>query len=262
MNETFTQPKASGFSQPRSGKRDHRTLNKVDRTDPRSPGRLLPDLPAADYEALKESIRIHGVRVPIVVDQQGKVVDGHHRERACHELGIFCPREVRHFASDTERLQVAISLNCHRRHLTRYQRREVIAAYLRLDPGINENELGEIVGVSKNTVAAVRAELERTCQIDKLPMRQGRDGKDRPAKYRRIVVSSPKEFEKALEAIPDLPSSGKILDATTAARCTRRHAKQRALASQIVAPLLDDAIRIYHCRFQELEQLAQIATQK
>lgn len=188
------------------------------------PTRLLPDLSAAEYESLKKSLQRYGVRVPIIVDQDGEIIDGWHRDQACGELGIFCPREVRHFSSDAERLEVAITLNANRRHLTRVQRRELIAVYLKADTRINNNHLGEIVGVSKNTVAAVRGELESTRQIDKLEQRRGRDGKDRPATYRRIVASTPKENEKALAAINDLPPSNKILDATTASRYARRHA--------------------------------------
>ncbi len=217
------------------------------------PEQLLPPLPPDEYAALKESIRVHGCRVPIIVDQHGDIIDGWHRDRACQELGIFCPREVRHFNSDVERLQVAITLNANRRHLTRAQRRDLIAAYLKADAAINDNHLGEIVGVSKNTVASVRDDLEATGQIDKLEQRRGRDGKDRPAKYRRIMASTPKETEKALAAINDLPASNKILDATTAARCARRHAKKQKIAGKVIMPLADDAIQLHHCRFQDLE---------
>ena len=212
--------KPEGFSPPRPKKQDRRMTAVKWKGQ-----RLLPDLPPGEYEALRESIRHYGVRVPLIVDQHGKIIDGWHRDRACRELGLYCPREVRHFHTDAERLQVAIALNSNRRHLTRNQRRELIATYLETDPRINDTHLGEIVGVSKNTVASVRAELERTRQIDKLPMRQGRDGKERPAKYRRIIANTAAETQKALAAIKNLPASptDKILDVTTAGRSARRH---------------------------------------
>jgi ParB-like chromosome segregation protein Spo0J len=50
---------------------------------------LFPELPASDYEALKEDIRRHGVKVPILV-HGGQILDGRHRYRACRELGIRC----------------------------------------------------------------------------------------------------------------------------------------------------------------------------
>ena len=219
---------------------------------------LLPPLPPNEYAALKESISRNGVRVPIIVDQHGNTIDGRHRDRACRELGMYCPREVRHFESDAERLEVAMTLNVSRRHLTRSQRRELISVYLTTDPRINDNHLGEIVGVSKNTVASVRHKLESTRQIDKLEQRRGRDGKDRPATYRRIMASTPKETEKAMAAITDLPASNKILDVTTA---SRRAAKQRNRVTREgreIVPLCDGDIRLHHCRFQELQAAAGI----
>jgi site-specific DNA-methyltransferase (adenine-specific) len=217
------------------------------------PEQLLPALLSDEYAALKESISRHGLRVPIIVDQHGKIIDGWHRQQACDELGIFCSKEIRHFESNAERLMVAVSLNTNRRHLTRVQRREIIANLLKADPGMNDNHLGEVVGVSKNTVAAVRAKLESTRQIDKLEQRRGRDGKDRPAKYRRIIASTPTETEKAMTAINDLPPTYKILDSTTAARSARRYARKLEIAAKVITPLADDAIQLHHCRFQELD---------
>jgi len=149
--------KDGGFSSPHRKLQDRRLS-----ADLWDAGRPLPPLSPDEYAMLKESIRRYGVRVPIVVDQAGKVIDGWYREKACRELGKCCPREVRYFDTDAERLQVAISLNSTRRHLNRQQRRELIATYLKCDPRINDSHLGEIIGVSKNTVATMRGELEAT----------------------------------------------------------------------------------------------------
>ena len=212
-------PKGRGFGPPRPTKRDHRTRTKEDHratADPRQPGSPIPDLSVAEYNSLRELIRSQGVRVPIIVDQDGTIVNGRQRDRICKELGIDCPRVVQHFASKAERLRVAITVNIPRRHWSCRQRRELIAAYLKVDPAINDNELGDIVGVSKNTVASVRGELESTCQIDKLEQRRGRDGKNRPAKYRQILAITPEEAERAMETVKSLPSAcdGKLLEST------------------------------------------------
>lgn len=247
--------KDDGFSSPHRRRKDRRLSAHLWEA-----GRLLPPLPPDEYALLKASISRYGIRVPIVVDQAGMTIDGWHRDRACDELGIYCPREVRHFDSDAERLQVAISLNANRRHLNRQQRRKLIATFLRCDPRINDSHLGEIIGVSKNTVAVVRGELEATRQIDKLAKRSGRDGKERPATYRRIIANSPKELEKALGAIKNLRPSltDRIMDATTAGRHARCHIKKEEIAAKVIIPLPDDAIRLYHCPFQQLEEVAGI----
>src|SRR3977135_224897 len=51
---------------------------------------LFPDLSGRDYHALREDIRQHGVKVPILV-HGGEILDGRHRYRACRELGKPCP---------------------------------------------------------------------------------------------------------------------------------------------------------------------------
>jgi ParB-like chromosome segregation protein Spo0J len=53
---------------------------------------LVPPLSTEEYESLKESIKQNGLWVPIVVNNQGVVLDGHHRFKACQELGIEEPK--------------------------------------------------------------------------------------------------------------------------------------------------------------------------
>lgn len=94
------------------------------------------------------------------------------------------------------------------RQLNTQQKRQVIEAYLRADPAINDNQLGNLIGVSKNTVAAVRRHLESTCQIDKLTEFRGRDGKVRPRKYHRIIANT-KEMEVA-QTVANEPRVGSV----------------------------------------------------
>ena len=46
-----------------------------------------------------------------------------------------------------------------------------------------------------------------TRQIDKFDKLRGRDGKDRPVKYKKIIANTPKEAETALKIIGDLPDN-------------------------------------------------------
>jgi ParB-like chromosome segregation protein Spo0J len=72
---------------------------------------VMPDLNEEEYAALRDDIARHGVMVPIVVDQHGRILDGHHRDRIATELGIEAPREVRHVADDGEAYELALTLN-------------------------------------------------------------------------------------------------------------------------------------------------------
>jgi len=51
----------------------------------------MPDLDPKTLEELRESIRDNGVVVPVVVDEFGNVLDGHHRKAIAGELGIDYP---------------------------------------------------------------------------------------------------------------------------------------------------------------------------
>jgi hypothetical protein len=64
-----------------------------------------------------------------------------------------------HFQGTEDEAAAAVdSWNLHRRHLTREQKREVIAFKLRENPGRSNRDIAAEVKVSKTTVAAVRNE--------------------------------------------------------------------------------------------------------
>lgn len=135
------------------------------------------DLDAATEQALRASIERFGVLVPVVIDQHGRVLDGHQRLRLADELGLEPDRVVRAVADDAEAWAVAVSLNTDRRHLTPEQRREVVAD-LRAE-GHSLRAIAGAVGVSHPTVLA---DIEATGKSLPVPERVvGLDGKSRPA---------------------------------------------------------------------------------
>ena len=64
---------------------------------------FMPPLLPSEYQALTESIRAHGVQVPVIVDENGAIIDGHHRDQIATELGVACPRVVRDDLTDAEK---------------------------------------------------------------------------------------------------------------------------------------------------------------
>ena len=150
---------------------------------------FLPPLSSNDYEALKADIAERGIMVPIEYDQDGNVLDGHHRLRICEELGLSeWPRITRTFASEHDKRTHARQLNLARRHLNQEQRRALIADELRDRPERSNNQIAQALGVSDTTVGAVRSHLEATSQIGKLETTMGADGKARPAKRAPKIV--------------------------------------------------------------------------
>jgi ParB-like chromosome segregation protein Spo0J len=83
-----------------------------------APWQLFGPLPAEQYEALKADIGRRGVLVPVELDEDGNVLDGHHRVRACAELGITgYPVVVREGLAEAAKTEHVLKLNLLRRHL-------------------------------------------------------------------------------------------------------------------------------------------------
>ncbi len=123
------------------------------------PYQSMPPLSDDEYDALKADIATRGVLVPIEVDETGAILDGHHRHRACTELGIDPPTVVRPGLTEAEKHEHALRLNLARRHLTQSQRRDLIRQELERDPDRSDRAIARLVGASHPTVAAVRREI-------------------------------------------------------------------------------------------------------
>lgn len=76
--------------------------------------------------ALVDDIREHGLREPIWLHSDGRIIDGRNRHLACTQLGI--EPDVRTFAGgDDDLVGFVLSLNLQRRHLSESQRGMVAA---------------------------------------------------------------------------------------------------------------------------------------
>ena len=147
-----------------------------------------------------------GVMVPVELDEAGEVLDGHHRVRACAELGITeYPRIIRPGLTEDQKREHILALNLDRRHLTQEQRRTLIAELLKAKPEDSNREVAAQVKVSPTTVGDVRAELEATVQIGQLDRTIGHDGKSRPAHRPAIITTTEAQTQQALTLIPTMP---------------------------------------------------------
>lgn len=158
----------------------------IERTGTPEPFQVMPPLTDDEYEALKADIAASGVRVPVDVDQHGRILDGHHRSRACKELGIEPPTRVIEVSDDHAAREHAYATNTTRRHLDREQKRELVARSLLTDPGLSDRQHAARCGVSPTTAGAVRRELVAAGRLSNLDTRIGADGRARraPVAYR------------------------------------------------------------------------------
>jgi hypothetical protein len=218
----------------------------------------LPDLPDDEYEVLKADIAEKGVLYAVLQDEYGDTIDGHQRERAADELGIKYPIAVLPGLSEEDKWHLAISLNVKRRHLTRPQMRQLVEQEIKRTPDLANNWLAEILGVDDRTVLAARKRLESTSALRKFTKLRGKDGKSRVAHYRQVVANTASELKVARAVARKLPPScnGKVIDTTTASRRARRYNQEAIWEGNIIKPLPTDSIRLYHCPFQELREVA------
>ncbi|MCL2134362.1 MAG: ParB/RepB/Spo0J family partition protein [Candidatus Bathyarchaeota archaeon] len=98
--------------------------------------KMLPTMTLEEFEQLKESIRTEGQHYPIIVSESLEVLDGHHRFRACTELGIEPDFEVKHFEDKLLEKKFVIEANLRRRHLNNFQLVELAVPLLEIEKAI------------------------------------------------------------------------------------------------------------------------------
>jgi hypothetical protein len=102
---------------------------------------------------------------------------------------LLVPHRIVDVQDDAAAEALSLSLNVHRRQLSSKDRRRLIAAEIKADPGQSDRVIAETVKVSPTTVGTVRAEMEAKSEVSKLDTRRDRRGHERPAK--RPVRNSP-----------------------------------------------------------------------
>jgi ParB-like chromosome segregation protein Spo0J len=149
---------------------------------------LFPALDPATEAALRSSIEQFGVVYPVVKDEDGNIIDGHHRARIAEELGVECPVIVR---SASGAHDLALDLNTARRGGDLEKRRQMVAE-LR-SQGHSLRAIADAVGTSLGTV---QRDLT-TVSVDTVPDRTvGLDGKSRPS-------TRPPRVEQAAELLDE-----------------------------------------------------------
>jgi len=153
----------------------------------------FPLLEGEEFDSLKASIHDHGLRVPIVLFQ-GMILDGRNRYQACRGLRIE-PKTEEFVGTEAEAAVLSDVLNLERRHLTREQKRAVIAYKLKQNPEQSDRGIADEVKVDHKTVATVRASLEPGGEIPHLPEEPrkvlGRDKKKYTVKPKPAQLAKP-----------------------------------------------------------------------
>lgn len=87
---------------------------------------MVPPLSKEDYANLKDSIEADGVEIPLILNHNNLVLDGHHRLQICHDLGIHeVDYRKKYFTNQLDEEEFVISCNLNRRHLNNAQKAEL-----------------------------------------------------------------------------------------------------------------------------------------
>jgi ParB-like chromosome segregation protein Spo0J len=98
--------------------------------------KMLPKMTDEEFAQLKISIQTEGQHYPIIANEDLEVLDGHHRFKACTELGIEPDFEVRKFESKLIEKKFVIEANLRRRHLNNFQLVELAVPLLQIEKAL------------------------------------------------------------------------------------------------------------------------------
>ena len=195
--------------------------------------KLLPKMSDEEFVELKASIQSEGQHYPITVNEDLEVLDGHHRFRACTELGIEPDFEVRKFEDKLLEKKFVIETNLRRRHLNNFQLVELAVPLLEIEQALAKKrqakggkngrnmQLGlapddatpefkakateavaKKAGVSTRTFERGKKILEKASEDDKQRLREGKASIAKV--YSEIVSSGNAQVKKGVAEQPDL----------------------------------------------------------
>jgi hypothetical protein len=135
---------------------------------------VMRDLHDEEKKGLRTSIEEDGIDEsrPIVIDEEGNVLDGHSRywlyykDDEIEEVQVV----VKSFETDAERKDYAYKRNISGRQLDGGEKRETARKYLLEDhvpPDVQQKEVAESLSVSESTISRARKELTEDDDVDK-----------------------------------------------------------------------------------------------
>lgn len=143
-------------------------MNDIDR-EYHEVSNIFPLMDGEEYEQLKSDISRNGLREPIWIDRDGKIIDGRNRHRACLDTGT--PEKFRTYDGNGSLVNFVISLNLHRRHLSSSQKAAISLDVLpMLEKEAKERQLAGVtlsnsldkVDPHKNTASEQAADIFKT----------------------------------------------------------------------------------------------------
>ena len=128
--------------------------------------KLVNPLSILEYKTLKESISNKGLHLPIIVNQNNAILDGHHRYKICKDLDIEPRFEVKRFDSPLDEKKFVIEINVQRRELNDFQKAELAYELERIEKERarqRQSEAGKLYGkgLTNNSIVPIGTNLSQ-----------------------------------------------------------------------------------------------------
>jgi ParB-like chromosome segregation protein Spo0J len=159
-----------------------------------------------EYEALKESIKKEGLYFPIIVNEEGEILDGYHRYKACLELGIEPKFEVKKSPNKLLEKKFVLESMLRRSHLNDFQKAELAIPLLEIEKELAKQRqielAGKRVGKSWETLGSNEPKV-----LNNFPTTEQK-GKTVELVAKKVGLS-PKTFQRAIKIIEKAPEEVK-----------------------------------------------------
>lgn len=167
---------------------------------------LFPLMSADELAALAADIKANGLRQPIVLDGDGRLVDGRNRLRAC-EIARVKPEFVSVNGDDP--VSLVVSLNVKRRNLSQSQRAIAAAESWNLvGPGTSQDsrakKLARLFGVNNAYVSQARALDSELAAEVKAGTRPLADAYEEQQNRKRAATMREQSLDSLRQSAPDL----------------------------------------------------------
>jgi len=149
---------------------------------------LVPPLSSVEFQILKADIEANKIRVPVVIDEDDNILDGHHRYQCDNDP----PTVVISGLSELEKKAFVIKANVARRNLSPDQKKELARVQKKLclelknaDKKYTQKELAVMLGVSQQTVCEWLKPADRPTNLTRSTnsgTTSNRDGNGKPGR--------------------------------------------------------------------------------
>ena len=158
--------------------------------------KLVPHVSEDEYKSLKQSIKDDGVWLPIIVNSNGIILDGHTRYKICQELGISPTCAERAFGNELLEKKFVIESNLRRRQLNDYQKSELGIPLQKINDEIAKQNQGKRTDLTSSS----KEEKVEPFHAGKQTAQEIGVSKATFERAKKIILTAPEEIKQKLRS--------------------------------------------------------------